>query len=215
MHRVRVLNIRLSVTTALLTLAALCLLSPVSAQTTGGVKGKVKNMDGNGISQATITARLAGKDIRSTKSNNKGDFVLDGLESGTYNLVFDARGYSSGVKYGVEIKSGKTKDLGGNLILIVDRGTQVIINGSVYYKDGTSLAGAEIKVERVNADGSTRKIASGSTNQSGEFTLRQPEARAKFRITASYKGVSDSKEIEVDNAAIYRFSIILEVEREK
>ena len=38
-----------------------------------------------------------------------------------------------------------------------DQGHLVIVNGSIFYKEGTSLGGAKIEVERVNADGSTKK----------------------------------------------------------
>ncbi|MEQ1645399.1 MAG: carboxypeptidase-like regulatory domain-containing protein, partial [Pyrinomonadaceae bacterium] len=155
------------------------------------------------------------KDIRTVTSNNRGDFTLDGLESGLYNVLFDAKGYAAAVKYNVEVKSGKTKDMGGGLILMVDRGMQVIIEGSVYYKDGTSLSGAEVKIERVNSDGSTSKVRTMYASESGEVVLRQPETKAKFRFTATHKGVTGSKEVEVETAARYRFSIILDVEREK
>ena len=67
------------------------------------------------IGGATITARRDAKDIRSTRSNDKGEFVLTGLDAGVYNIVFDAKGYSSGVKFGVEIKQNKTVDLGERL----------------------------------------------------------------------------------------------------
>lgn len=186
-----------------------------SAQTTGGLKGKVKNLEGNGIGGATVTARLDGKDIRTVTANNRGDFTLEPLDAGIYNIVFDAKGYAAAVKYKVEVKPGKTKDLGGGLILMVDRGMQVIVEGSVYYKDGTSLAGAEVKIERVNADGSTSKFRTMFAGETGEVVLRQGEGKAKFRFTATHKGVSGSKEIEVDGAARYRFSIILDVERER
>lgn len=185
------------------------------AQSTGSVKGKVKNLSGDGIGGTIVTARLSGKDVKSTTSSKNGNFVLDGLEPGTYNIVFDKRGYSASVKYNVEVTGGKTLDLGDRLYLSVDRGTQVIVNGSVYYKDGTSLAGAKVVIERINADGSTRKMGTGSTSESGEFTFRQAEGKATFRITVSHKGVSGSKDVEVDTAAIYRLSIILALDRTK
>lgn len=204
-----------AVVAGILVLAVFGLLPTANAQTTGGLKGKVKNMEGGGIAEATVTARLNGKDIRTVTSNNRGDFTLDGLESGLYNVLFDAKGYAAAVKYNVEVKPGKTKDMGGGLILMVDRGMQVIIEGSVYYKDGTSLSGAEVKIERVNSDGSTSKVRTMYASESGEVVLRQPETKAKFRFTATHKGVTGSKEIEVETAARYRFSIILDVEREK
>lgn len=196
---------------ALLLFCLACTVPVVVAQSTGGVKGKVRNMRGDRIAGATITARQNGRDVSSTTSGSKGDFMLGGLEAGTYNIVFDARGYSSGVKYNVEIKANKTIDLGERLILQTDQGTQVIVRGSVFYKDGKSVPAARVEVERLGTDGQARKIASISTNSLGEFVFRQPEGAARFRITAKFKEASASKEIEVDTAAIYRLAISLDI----
>jgi hypothetical protein len=210
MHKISKLHLIIA---GLVLLAAYCLPPAAYCQTTGGIKGKLRNLNGQGIGGATITARQNGKDLKSATSTGKGDFQLDGLESGVYNVVFDAKGYSSGVKYDVPVQSGKIRDLGANLIMQVDRGSFVIVNGSVFFKSGHSIPGAEVKVERINGDGSLRKITTTYSDNSGEFGFRQEEGAAKFRITATYKGISASKDIEVDNAAIYRLSIILDVER--
>ena len=183
----------------------------VSAQ--GGVKGKIRSRTGSGIANATVTARQEGKDVKSTRSNSKGEFVMTGLRAGVYNLVFDADGFQSGLYQGLEIKTGDTRNLGDNLILMPDQGTQVIINGSVFYKEGTSLGGAKVEIERVNADGTTRKITTVYTSVSGEFTLRQPEGATKYRITAKYKGAEATKEIETPNAAMYRLAFTLDISR--
>ena len=200
-------------------LLQLCLVFIVAvvanAQTSGGLKGKIKNMEGNGIAGALVTARLNGKDIRTVTANNRGDFTLEPLDAGLYNVLFDAKGYAAAVKYNVEVKPGKTRDMGGSLILQPDRGTQVIVEGSVYYKDGTSLAGAEVKIERLNGDGSTSKVRTMYASESGEVIFRQPEAKGKFRFTATHNGVSGTKEVEVETAARYRFSIILDIDRPK
>src|SRR5215212_10187838 len=109
-------------------LFAFCLLPSAFAQ--GGIKGKVRNNKGNAITGATITARLNGKDVKTVRSDAKGTFTMQGLNSGTYNVVIDADGYAAGVKFGVEVKDGSMRDLGDRLILSVDQGTQVIIKGS-------------------------------------------------------------------------------------
>lgn len=179
----------------------------------GGLKGKVRTGKGDGIPNATITARKSGKDVRTVKSDSKGNFVLNGLESGNYNVVFDAGGYSSGVLYNVEIKNKGLRDLGDRLMLSTDQGTQVLIKGSVFYREGVSITGAKVQIERLNTDGTTKNIGSAYTNISGEFTFRQPEANAKFRITAKFKGVTGMKVVEVTNAAIYRLAITLDVPR--
>jgi hypothetical protein len=179
------------------------------AQETGGIKGKVRTMRGDAISGVKITARQNGEDVKSVSSDGNGKFVLENLKTGIYNIVFTKNGYSSGLKYDVEVRKGKVGDLGDRLILTVDQGTQVIIKGSVFNEGGRSVSGAEVKIERISDDGSVQKIGSIYTNVSGEFTFRQPERAAKFRITASAKGASASKEVEVSSAAIYRLAITL------
>ena len=185
----------------------------VGALAQGGVKGKVRSNKGIGIANATVTARQDGKDVKSTKSNSKGEFALSGLQTGVYSLVFDADGFQSGLYQGLEIKNGDTRNLGDRLILMPDQGTQVIVNGSVFYKEGTSLGGAKVDIERVNADGTTKKVTTLYTNIRGEFTFRQPQGSAKFRITARFKGAEGSKEVEVGTAAIYRLAITLDISR--
>jgi len=185
------------------------------AQDTGGIKGKVRTTRGDSISGVTITARQNGEDVKSVTSDGNGKFVLENLKTGIYNIVFTKSGLSSGLKYDVEVKKKKVSDLGDRLILTVDQGTQVIIKGSVFNEDGRSVSGAEVKIERISGNGSVQKIRSIYTNVSGEFTFRQPEGATKFRVTASAKGATASKEVEVSGAAIYRLAINLEMRNEK
>lgn len=195
-----------------ITLITLITLTASAFAQSGGVKGKVKSNRGSGIPNATVTARQSGKDIKTVRADAKGSFQMTGLQSGVYTFVFDADGYASGSMAGVEVKGG-VRDLGDRLILMPDQGSQVIINGSVFYKEGTSLGGAKIEIERQNADGSWKKVTTLYTTIQGEFTFRQPEAAAKFRITAKYKGAEGSKEVEVNTAAIYRLAITLDISR--
>ena len=183
----------------------------IHAQDTGGVKGKIRTTKGDGIAAATVTARQNGEDIKSAASDAKGNFVLDGLKAGNYNVVFSKTGYGSGVLYNVEVKKKKTNNLGERLILTVDQGTQVIIKGSVFAPDGRSVGGAEIKIERISSDGSVKKVGTSISSYSGEFTFRFSEDAAKYRVTASLKNSTASKEIEVDSAAIYRLALTLEL----
>ena len=193
------------------------------AQENGGLKGKVRTVKGDGIASATVTARQNGEDVKSVTADANGNFVLENLKSGTYNLVFSKSGYSSGVMYNVEVKKKRTNDLGDRLILNVDQGTLVIIRGSVFAADGSSIGGAEIKIEKVLSDGSVKQIKStysslgsdsgirgGESPARGDFVFKLPEGAAKYRITASLKSVSVSKEIEVESAAIYRLALNLE-----
>lgn len=196
----------------LLILSLALFISVAAAQS--GVKGKVRDAKGDGIGGAFVTARQDGKDIKSSKTDRKGNFELTGLKSGIYNLVIDKSGYSAGLLYDVEVKNNKVRDLGDRLVLTVDQGTQVIIKGSIFDPNGRSVGGAKVEIERVSSDGSTKKAGSGIASYSGEFTFRFPEGANKFRITASAKGAKASEEVEVDSAAIYRLAITLDTEKD-
>ena len=204
---------RLLVPVFCLLASAFCLQTSAFSQSTGSAKGKIRNVKGDAISGVSITARRDSSDVKTVQSNSKGEFKIDGLASGVYNFVFDARGYASAIRYSVEVRVGKTVDLGDRLVLRVDKGTLVIIEGSVFFKDGKVFAGAKVDVEKVNADGTTRSLPAVYTNVSGEFNFRQPEGAAKFRFTIKYKGKSTVKEIEVETAAIYRLALRLENSR--
>lgn len=190
-----------------------CLPAIAYSQSTGGAKGKIRNSRGDAIVGVSVTARLDSKDVSTVKSNAKGEFKIEGLEPGVYKFVFDAPGYASAVSNSTEVRRGKTVDLGDRLILLVDKGTLVIIQGSVFFKDGTSVTGAKVEVEKINADGTTRSFPAVWTNVAGEFTFRQPEGHGKYRFTAKYKDKSAGKEIEVESAAVYRHAITLNMER--
>ena len=183
------------------------------AQDTGSLKGKVRTTKGDGIAGVTISARQKGEDVKSVTSDNKGNFTIDGLKPGLYNLAFTKNGYSSGVLYNIEVKKKKETDLGDRLILGLDQGNLVLIKGSVFNQDGVSIFGAKIEVSKINSDGSAKKVGSGYSSEGGEFTFRFPQGAAKYRVTATVKGVSASKEIEVEDAAIYRLAITLNVQK--
>ncbi len=194
---------------------SLALFVGFAAAQESGVKGKVRDAKGGGIGGAKITARQDGKDVKSSTSDGNGNFQLTGLKSGTYNLVVDKSGYSAGLLYNVEVKDNKVRDLGKRLILTVDQGTLVIIKGSVFDPNGRSVSGAKVEVEKVLNDGSTKKVGSSNASYSGEFTFRFPEGAAKYRITAFADGEKQSKEVEVDSAAIYRLAITLNTDKDK
>ena len=179
----------------------------------GGIKGKVKAPNGRGIANASITVRQEGKAIKAASTDGKGEFRIAGLSSGKYNITFDANGYSEGTLHGVEVKNG-IRDLGDRLILTYDRGSFVILQGSVFFKEGSSVTGARIELEQINGDGSTKSLGSTYSNSSGEFSFRRPEGVAKLRVTPKLKGVSATKDVDVEEAAIYRVALNLNMSRE-
>ncbi len=183
------------------------------AQETGSVKGKVRTQDGDKIAGATITVRSDGDDLKSTTSDSKGEFKLSGIAPGRYNLVFEKKGFSSGILYNVEIRSKKTNNLKDRLILSIDQGTLIIVEASVFNQNGISLYGAKVEIEEIYSDGKTKKVGSGYSSRDGDIVFRFKERPTKYRITASVKDKSATKEIEVNEAAIYRTAITLDLSK--
>ena len=195
-------------------LFAVALLASSSlAQAKGGLKGKIRDLKGSLIAGATVEARQDGSVVKSTTSNSKGDFVLDGLVEGTYNLAVDADGYSTGVMFNVEVKKNKVRDLGSRLMLSPDRGTQNFIRGVVFFKENLSVHGATVELFAMNSDGSYRKAAAGKSNQLGEFGFVQPGTMKRFKVKATFKGVSAEKVVETDSPAVHRLTLTLDLSR--
>ena len=150
------------------------------AQESGGIKGKVRTNNNGAIAGVSVTARKNGADIKTAVTDKNGAFELNGLATGTYNVVFDKNGFNSGILYNVEIKKNKVRDLGNRLIMTTDQVTQVVIKGVVFDENGSSLRGADIDIERNQSDGSYRKVNSTTSSYgveplaTGEFVFRFP-----------------------------------------
>jgi len=186
-----------------------------AGQTTGSIKGKVRNQQGKGIEGVTVTVRQDGKDLQTAQTEDGGDFRIGGIKPGFYNLVFEKPGFSGGVLYEVEVRAKKTNKLKESLVLTVDQGTLVIIEASVFNENGFVLPGAKVKVEELLSDGKVREVAEGYSSLDGDVLFRFAEKEATYRITATLRGVSASKEIPVLSAAIYRTAITLNLSEKK
>lgn len=194
---------------------ALILSISVFAQEKGGVKGRIRNMQGNILADVKVAVKQDDKDILTTSTDKRGEFQINGLKAGKYSFVFTKTGFVQGTLNNVDIKKDKIRDLGDKLALDIDQGTLVIIEGSVFNEDGRSIYGALIDIASINSDGSTKKIKTISSSESGQFTFRFREGSNTFRITAAAKGKSVSKDITVDSAAIYRLALTLSLKEEK
>lgn len=189
----------------------LSLATAVAAQDTGSIKGKVRTQKGKGIPGAVITVRQKGENVKTVKADKDGEFRMSGLRPGLYNVVFEKDGYAGGVLYDIEVRRKKTNNLGDNLILTIDQGTLVILEASVFTQSGLSLPGAKVKVEEVISDEKTEEVAEGYSSRDGDVIFRFPEKTTTYRVTATWRGHSASKDIEVGSPAIYRTAITIDI----
>ena len=181
------------------------------AQSTGSIKGKVKSSKGKSLADVNVTARADGENVKSVKTDRKGNFRLRGLKPGKYNLVFEKPGFSGGVLYGVLVRRKKTNNLRDRVRLSVDQGTLVLLEASVFSPAGFSVYGAEVTVEAINSDGSTKKVGKGYTSRDGDVLFRFPVGVTKYKVTARGRKSEATKTVEVGEAGIYRTAITLEL----
>ena len=177
----------------------------------GGIKGKVRDENGNGIPGVEVTLLRGDDEISATTSDKKGEFKLEGIEEGIYRLTFRKTGLRLGSLRDVKIRANKITELVDRLILLPDEGTYAFIRGSVFDPNGRSVQGAKIELARIFSDGSTKKIKEGSSAVDGQFAFRLLPDKAKYRVTVKLEGAETvSKDVDVDGAEIYRIDVTVE-----
>ena len=194
----------------------LALAAPLSAQTkskqdktTGTIKGKVKVETGTPAGVAVVL-REGETEISRVLTDKNGDFVISRVKPGQYGLTFRKPGLSVGTIEAVEVKAGKTRSLGDRLVLTIDEGSIAFIRGSVFSADGRSAQRVKVELLRVLEDGSTKKIDSRLTNETGSFVFRLTPEVAKYRVSASVSNTEPvTKDVEVDGAAVYRVALTM------
>lgn len=182
----------------------------VSAAQTSGVKGKVKTVKGKGLSGVTITVYKDGIQQKQEETDEKGQFLIEGLEEGIYNITFEKEGFDRGTLKQRELLKGQLRNLGDNLVLKVsDNSIYVILRASVFDQDGLAVRGA--KVEITNTTGNKR-ITTLYTNDAGEVSIRLPDQNATFKFTANLPNTEPvSGEVVVDGAGMYHKSLTIKV----
>ncbi len=171
---------------------------------TGGAKGKVKAPNGKGLSQVSVIALLNGIEAKRTLTNEKGDFLLNGLSEEIYSFVFEKQGFDNGALKRMQILSGQIRDLGNNLVLkISDNSSYVILRASVLDQDGRSVRGAKVEISKVNGD-KLQKLKTVYTDEAGEIAERFPDQTATFRLTAYFpKAEPVSENLSIEGSGIY------------
>lgn len=179
-------------------------------KTTGSIKGKVKTESGESAEGVRVTARQGEREVASASTDRKGQFEINGLAAGRYDITFRKPGLSVAEVKDFEIAAGKSRSLGGNVVLPVDEGSLIFVKGSVFTEDGRSIRGARVELARVESDGRVKKIDGRVSNESGSFSFRLPVETARYRVTAKMDGMaSASKDVEVEGAAVYRVALAL------
>jgi hypothetical protein len=194
-------------------IAVVLLVSNVPAQdrSTGGLKGKVKVETGP-PSGVAIVVRQGEREVARGLTDKKGEFLISRLSPGVYGVTIRKPGLSVGTIENVEVKAGKTRSLGDNLVLAIDEGSIAFIRGSTFTEDGRSLPNVRVDLSRIQDDGTLKKIDGRVSNEIGAFVFRLTPDSAKYRLTAKAGSAEPvSKDVEVDGAAVYRVALSIKL----
>jgi hypothetical protein len=194
-------------------LAVILLASNAIAQdrSTGGLKGKVKVETGTAAGVA-IVVRQGEREIARGLTDKKGEFLISRLSPGLYGVTIRKPGLSVGTIENIEVKAGKTKSLGDNLVLAIDEGSIAFIRGSVFNDDGHSLPNVRVELAKIQDDGTLKKIDGRVSNEIGAFVFRLTPDLGKYRLTAKAgSGEPVSKDVEIDGPAVYRVALSIKL----
>jgi hypothetical protein len=175
----------------------------------GSIKGKVRVETGT-PGGVTVVVRRGDKEVTRSTTDKNGDFVVSRLTPGVYGLTFRKPGLSIGSLEDIEVKAGKTRSLGDRLILTIDEGSIAFLSGSVFTTEGRSVPNAKVELARILEDGTTKKIDSRVTTETGSFKFRLSPEVGKYRVSVKRDGVEPvTKDVEIDGAAVYRVALSL------
>lgn len=175
----------------------------------GAIKGKVRVETGTPAGVTVVVRRGETEVTRSTTDKN-GDFVVSRLKPGIYGVTFRKPGLSIGSLEDIEVKAGKTRSLGDRLILTIDEGSIAFLSGSVFNPAGRSMPNVKVELSRILEDGTTKKIDSRITTETGSFKFRLSPDPGKYRVSVKADGSEPvTKDVDIDGAAVYRVALNL------
>lgn len=173
----------------------------------GAIKGKVRVETGTPAG-VTVVVRRGDTEVTRSSTDKNGDFLVSKLTPGKYGVTFRKPGLSIGSLEDIEVKAGKTRSLGDRLVLTIDEGSIAFLSGSVFNAAGRSVANAKVELSRILEDGSTKKIDSRITTETGSFKFRLSPDPGKYRVSVKAEGSEPvTKDVEIDGAAVYRVAL--------
>ena len=190
------------------TLAFACVASGQD-KSLGAIKGKVRVETGTPAG-VTVVVRRGDTEVTRSTTDKNGDFVVSKLTPGKYGVTFRKPGLSIGSLEDIEVKAGKTRSLGDHLVLTIDEGSIAFLSGSVFNAAGRSVANTKVELSRILEDGSTKKIDSRITTETGSFKFRLSPDAGRYRVSVKPDGAEPvTKDVEIDGAAVYRVALNL------
>lgn len=126
---------------------------PPGPKLTGRLIGFISLVDVDGVTQADlsgVTVSITGTSISAT-SDASGKFILDGVETGTYEIVYSKTGYGTYKKQGFSFASGGTSSI------------SLVKLGQIPNYTVTSITGTTSAAVSITVTGTVNSVPSGKT----------------------------------------------------
>lgn len=186
--------------TVRLVCALILLSASVLAQTTlGTITGRVLDASGAAISNASVTATNAGTGIPyRTNTNDAGNYVLQQLAVGTYDVEVEAKGFRKFVRKGVELNVAQTLSIDASLeVGQIEQTVEVVGNASTL-QTATSDLGTTVENRKLV---DLPLFVGGNVRNLEQFIFLAPGVTGDTGNTQISGSPSRGKEVLVDGIA--------------
>lgn len=157
----------------------------------GAIKGRVVDEKRKAIQGATVKAIVDGKET-ATSTNEKGEFLIEGLMPAEYLVVAECAGYKTVELIRKQrVEKGKTTKLQTEIEMPLSI-AYTLLKGAVFNESGYSLPGAKVTVQTLEGEGYKKDYI---TSQAGSFAFRLPPQGGKYEVRARAKGFQEAKQV--------------------
>ena len=116
---------------ALLVISFVALSGAAYAQTTGSIEGTVRDTSGALVPKASVVAvNQDTKDRRATTSNGQGDFSIQAIQPGTYDLTVTSKGFDAYRVAGIEVHPGDHQNVAKIALKIGEISTEIVVDAT-------------------------------------------------------------------------------------
>jgi len=157
----------------------------VTVDTTGSFSGKVTNGSGDAIADTQVTFNDSnGNQLGQTTTDANGEYTVEDVEEGTYDITASADGYEDATTNGVEIVA--TEDTATTDFSLTEI-TTGSFSGTVTNGSGDAIADTQVTFNDSNGN----QLVQTTTDANGEYTVEDVE-EGTYDITASADGYEDA-----------------------
>ncbi|MDR1779755.1 MAG: carbohydrate-binding domain-containing protein [Tannerella sp.] len=154
-----------------------------SVTQTFSVSGTITLSDGNAAAGASVMlANADGSSAGQSPVGATGEYVITGVNSGSYNLTATLSGYETGT---IAVTVSNTDAAGKNLVLQKITVPTYTVAGVVTKPDGTAAAGASVQIKK--AADNTNVGQAVTSDASGAYSISEIPA-GEYKIIISLEG---------------------------